>query len=101
MYTMNGYNPIPSYADANESSGNQCNLQRTRSHKFFYKRNKVDLINILNHIHANWVQQHPITLGIDIKDNEFLQHYLTNNELHVNMVDKNNLYYTKFKYEGN
>lgn len=95
--------PIQPYADANESPVINVTYREQDPISFFTKRNKVDQDKHPSiNTHANWVQQHLApTLGIDIKDNEFLQHYLTNNELHVNMVDKNNLYYTKFKYEGN
>ena len=50
---------------------------------------------------ANWVKEHLAPrLGVDVSKNEFIQHYLTNDELDVNMVEMDNDYYKKFKWKG-
>lgn len=94
--------PIQNYADRVQSPPVNVEYRDKDPISFFSKKRKIeqDKHPSMN-VHANWVKENLVpALDLDISKNEFLNHYLTNDELDVNMIEKDNLFYTKFKWDG-
>lgn len=98
----NWVQPIQTYADDFKSPIVNVAYKDSDSISLFTKKKKIEQDQHPSiRSHANWVKDKLApALNINIDNNEFLQHYLTNDELDVNMIDKTNLYYTKFSYKG-
>ena len=98
----NWVTPIQSYADDVKSPEIKVTYKDQDPISLFTKRKKVEVDKHPSiSTHANWVKDCLApALNINIDKNEFLQHYLTNEELDVNMVEKNNLFHTKYKWDG-
>tara|TARA_Y100001970_G_C13612188_1_gene545374 strand:- start:128 stop:559 length:432 start_codon:yes stop_codon:yes gene_type:complete len=93
---------IQPYADQKHSPVINVTYKDQDPISFFTKRKKIekDKHPSIN-THANWVKDNLAPkLNIDITNNTFLQHYLTNDELDVNMVEMDNAYYNKFNWKG-
>ena len=93
---------IQSYADDRKSPVINVAYKDQDPISLFTKRKKIEKDKHPSiSTHANWVKEHLAPrLGVDVSKNEFIQHYLTNDELDVNMVEMDNDYYKKFKWKG-
>jgi hypothetical protein len=98
----NWIKPIQLHADESNSPVVNVKYKDADSISLFTKKQKIDQDRHPSiNTYARWVKKYLAPkLDLDIKDNEFLNHYLTNDEIDVNMIDKTNLYYTKFKWAG-